>query len=48
MRPLDEAITAHQDAAGNFLDTDGYSEGIALNNPQNGSAASGYMKRTPS
>ena len=48
MRRFDEAITARQDAAGIFRDTDGYSESIALNKPQNGSVAKGYMKRTPS
>ena len=47
MRRFDEAITAHQDAAGAFRDADGYSEGIVLNT-SNGSVASGYMTRTPS
>jgi hypothetical protein len=46
MRRFDEASTAHQDAAGIFRGTDGYSEGIALSKPQNGSVASGYMKQT--
>ena len=45
MRRFDEAITAHPDAAGIFRDTDGYSEAIALNQPQNGSVHMGYMKR---
>jgi hypothetical protein len=32
MRRFDASITAHPDAAGIFRDTDGYSDGIALNN----------------